>query len=458
MWLISEAEISEEKRKYATHFTVHYVFFENDHVDWYILVEDNKRISEKILSLAAQNPDISKTFLKGWETDEKRFFKKCKEIGKLNLPKLNDTELITLHDEFCKMYIRSKSSSSTIDGFALGTDEIIADKIKKLYDEKKPAIRYTELFSKLTAPVHLSFINEAELSFLRAAKSAQLLKKHQKDYFWIKNNYVNDEVLSVNYFKEQLNGFDGLDVKKEIEKIESTPLENEKMKKQLIKELSPDDELLSLIRISEDFTYWQDERKRSTLWATHYFSIVLGEIAKRVGVTLHEIKYMTPSEVNLIFTNKPDRKVLQERIKNSVYYMDKDGTEALFGKDADKVKKKLLTQKDALTIDDFRGLTACMGKVIGRVKIIKSAKEIGKVVKGDILVAVMTRPDYIPAMKVAAAIVTDEGGVTSHAAIVSRELGVPCIIGTKIATKVLRDGQLVEVNANHGWVRILERK
>jgi pyruvate, water dikinase len=61
-------------------------------------------------------------------------------------------------------------------------------------------------------------------------------------------------------------------------------------------------------------------------------------------------------------------------------------------------------------------------------------------------------------MKKACAIVTDEGGITSHAAIVSRELGIPCIIGTKIATKILKDGMFVEVNANHGLIKILGDK
>ena len=65
----------------------------------------------------------------------------------------------------------------------------------------------------------------------------------------------------------------------------------------------------------------------------------------------------------------------------------------------------------------------------------------------------MTRPDYIIGIKKAAAIVTNEGGITCHAAIVSRELGIPCIIGTKIATEVFKDGDLVEVNANHGVVK-----
>lgn len=65
----------------------------------------------------------------------------------------------------------------------------------------------------------------------------------------------------------------------------------------------------------------------------------------------------------------------------------------------------------------------------------------------------MTRPELMPAVKKAKAIITDEGGLTCHAAIVSRELGVPCIIGTKIATKILKDGNLVEVDANKGIIR-----
>ena len=75
----------------------------------------------------------------------------------------------------------------------------------------------------------------------------------------------------------------------------------------------------------------------------------------------------------------------------------------------------------------------------------------------DILVSPMTRPDFVPAMKIAGAVVTDEGGVICYAAIISRELGIPCIVGTKIATKVLHDGDLVEVDADNGVVRIMER-
>ncbi len=99
-----------------------------------------------------------------------------------------------------------------------------------------------------------------------------------------------------------------------------------------------------------------------------------------------------------------------------------------------------------------QGLGASPGVGVGAVKIIKSAKEIKRMEGGEVLVTEMTTPDFVPAMKKASAIVTDTGGMTSHAAIVSRELGVPCIVGTQEATKILKEGDTVSVDGTHGMV------
>lgn len=96
------------------------------------------------------------------------------------------------------------------------------------------------------------------------------------------------------------------------------------------------------------------------------------------------------------------------------------------------------------------GSPASPGIGIGPVKIIMSPKEIGKIKQGDILVAFQTNPDYVPAMKKAAAIVTEKGGRTSHAAIVSRELGIPAVVGAEGATKILKEGMVVTVNGLSG--------
>jgi len=98
-------------------------------------------------------------------------------------------------------------------------------------------------------------------------------------------------------------------------------------------------------------------------------------------------------------------------------------------------------------------MVASKGCIRGKVKVLSSYKDTDKVKKGEILVASMTTPDYILAMEKAAAFVTDEGGITCHAAIIAREFGVPCIVGTKIATKVLKDGDFVEVDGKSGIIK-----
>ena len=101
-------------------------------------------------------------------------------------------------------------------------------------------------------------------------------------------------------------------------------------------------------------------------------------------------------------------------------------------------------------------MVAQLGKVRGSVKVVNNISEAVKVKPGNILVTYMTSPDFLPAMKKAAAFVTDEGGLTCHAAIIAREMKKPCIIGTKIATRVLKDGDLVEVDADKGVVRLIK--
>lgn len=109
-------------------------------------------------------------------------------------------------------------------------------------------------------------------------------------------------------------------------------------------------------------------------------------------------------------------------------------------------------------VQKLKGQIACEGKVKGRVRVLYKKSQIEEFQKGEILVTIMTTPEFLPAMYKAVAFITDEGGITCHAAIVARELKKPCIIGTKIATQVLKDGDMVEVDANMGTVKILKRR
>lgn len=132
--------------------------------------------------------------------------------------------------------------------------------------------------------------------------------------------------------------------------------------------------------------------------------------------------------------------------KNKIYIVQTRSVTTT--KNAVKANDTILRETDLI----LKGDPASPGIASGVVKIILSAKEIGKIITGDILVAPQTNPDFVPAMKKAVAIVTDSGGRTSHAAIVSRELGIPAVVGTKVATQKLKTGNVITVNGTKGEI------
>jgi len=185
---------------------------------------------------------------------------------------------------------------------------------------------------------------------------------------------------------------------------------------------------------------------------------LLDEVSKRIGISVNDLGFMLKDEIISALKGepKPDRSKIEERRKGFVICMKGDRMVCASGKDIPAAIKYLGIEQEKEGISgEIKGITANSGKIQGIVKIVKGANDIKKVGEGEILVAATTHPDYIVAMERAAAFVTDEGGLTSHAAIVAREMDKPCIIGTKIGTKALKDGDRVEVDADKGTVRRL---
>src|SRR3989338_49767 len=127
MHFISEAEILyDEEKKRGGDFSVHYSFYDDGKADWYIAQEDIRHVAKSVIEAGKDDPDISKTLMKAWDGAETAFYNICKEVADTELRKLSNGELETLHDRFLDAVLRRNSSSSVIDGFALGTDELLA--------------------------------------------------------------------------------------------------------------------------------------------------------------------------------------------------------------------------------------------------------------------------------------------------------------------------------------------
>jgi len=185
---------------------------------------------------------------------------------------------------------------------------------------------------------------------------------------------------------------------------------------------------------------------------------LIEEIGRRNGYSYLETVYLSYPELISIFKKKISKKILKERIKEYAAFVQGNRQQNFSGLKLCAFKKTVIEARINLKENKLTGQIAYPGIGRGRVKIILERGQLNKVKNGDILVTSMTTPVFLPAMKRAAALVTDEGGILCHASIIARELKKPCLIGTKIATKVLRDGQLVEVDARAGVVRKLSKQ
>jgi len=231
-----------------------------------------------------------------------------------------------------------------------------------------------------------------------------------------------------------------------------------KQKQELTEKLELSPKLRRFFNAWGDFMVTKIYRRYAQLFALYKTTYFLEEIAKRIGVTIKEIRFMTSGEIKkALFNQEIDKEEIKARVKYSLYYTAKETEIYYSGARAQEIVLKYIQKEQQHDIVELKGQCGCRGQARGRVRIINVIKDMAKMETGDILVSISTQPDLLPAMKKAAAFITDQGGVTSHAAIVAREMHTPCVIATKIATQVLHDGDEVEVDADNGIVRILKK-
>jgi phosphoenolpyruvate synthase/pyruvate phosphate dikinase len=181
------------------------------------------------------------------------------------------------------------------------------------------------------------------------------------------------------------------------------------------------------------------------------------QLSERMRVNPKFILSCTPSEIKNYWLHQklPPTKILKARFVSSGIIFDRLENKVFVGRTVERIEKLLQGRPDK---KEIKGQTAYGGLVKGNARIIFNPTVHSARVfqKGDILITGMTRPEFLPLMRKAGAVVTDAGGILSHAAITAREMKIPTVIGTTVATKIFKDGDMVEVDATHGVVRILK--
>ena len=372
-----------------------------------------------------------------------------KKIRTVDAQKFTDQELLNHFIRAGHSLIDSIDLAHVIEIVSLGLELDLKRYLNKKYSPPEVNKRLREL----TNFYQPSFINqeESDLKKLKGFGGSKLklgLRRHASEYYWFRTNYTGSQAVDVKYLQYRL---------KQLSKQKRSVAG--RLASSVLSDKDP--QFKKYVGLIIQVADWQDERKANIFKAIYHTQKLVKEISRRLAISVADLHYLAAFELlNLknLGEIKKLKPILRARRQGCFDWISYQKEVLVSGAEFRQLEKYYHSFRSRvgtipLTIE---GTVANSGRVIGPVRLCKSLSDITKVKQGDIIVTSMTRPEFLVAIKKAAGIVTDEGGITCHAAIVSRELGIPCIIGTKIATKALKNGDWVEVNANHGVVMVIE--
>ena len=448
----------------------------------------NEADFEKIPSAGYKNfirPDFVKNDVKRTEALLEEEYQEIRQLQITHLERLNNCDLGKLVKNYYYKVIEVYGHFQTTAPWFFYK---IEEKIRRYF--KLKINDYTErenIIRLLSRPVERFKFEQEEIDLLKIAvqlkrqrqknifknynfkeftkklskKSYLLISAHQKKYEWLNadsnlTSYTIEECLK--RLQETLNIKES-EILAKIKELSNRQTLIIKENNQLIKKYRINKSYQELFAMLRTYAHLRFNIRFCWTQGMYYGQKLYWEIAKRARINFEEVRYCLVDEL-IDFLSKDitlDRMSLRARQKHYVIWMKNFKLKLYIGNQAKKLTQEVLKRAIIKKVHEVKGEIGSPGKITGRVKIITYDKplipQISSMKKGDILVAGQTRPEIIAACRKAGAIVTNEGGICSHAAVVSREFHLPCVIGTKIATDIFKDNDLVEVDANQGIVR-----
>jgi len=411
-------------------------------INTYIVANEFQPFAEECSNVLLRNSDLlvelkHQTFqvMSDIQNYAKELFPKIDKINKLS------------NKELIEIFKNSKSLQS--DGMYWGILVAFADVFGQITN------KLTEIVSEKTSlkyPLHTytSILGSPRTKSLTEQAYEDLNKRRNEDhdrllaeYFWLDQGYIG-RGLTKQELSKLIKQKEGLQDQPEFAELE--------------KELALSDEETYYFQLSRDIIKIKAMRADSRQFLHVITNRIIDYLAEQLELEPKYLETLSAEEIISVLENKNNLpKNLDKRWQHSLLIPNEvGGYKVILGQAVDEFLNNNLLKENLAKQKELKGQTAQPGKVKGVVKLVLGAQHIQKVKEGDILVSVATSPQLLPAMKKAAAFVTDVGGITSHAAIVSREMNKPCIVGTNNASQVLNDGDKVEVDADKGIVKILK--
>lgn len=416
----------------------------------YLREDEFEQFVKIMLQKIRKEKDYLTKYISKYREDNNNIITLAKKINKKQVTKLNNTQLAKLFTIFYE--------KSLILQHWLWSMEFLNQAVdihsRELITQWNPEWNQEQIQDFL---VDISYI-EKQLPFQKEMEILVHLNKEDlekqksklyKEYSWLNMNTWDGRPFTEKDYEKRIQ-----DIWKRKKKILKGIQKNKQKAasaKKIIQNISHT-ELKKFLKIVQELIYLKTERM--DIFTRSWFLIIplVDEIAKRIKCDYTEFLQYTFEEISTLLTKKS---FLPEKRKQCAMMILEDKIYSFSGNAYTQIEAALT--KDYSSISQVQGLAVNKGAIRGKAKILLTDRDLYKLEKGDILISNLTNPNYNPAFEKINAVVTDEGGILCHSAIMAREFHLPCVVGTKIATKVFKDGDLVEVDANKGVVKLLKR-
>ncbi len=439
----------------------------------YYKKNDLKLLADATEKKIRTNKDFVKENIKGCYELGKKLLKDSYFGGNKDLSKATNRDLLKFLSKFRTSYqtfMQYLMYPHLIERYFI---EVIKKELRIILKKQKEEEDFEDVLNKLTIPVYHEIEEQTEMlqvaieiqKYGLTTKTRELINNLYKKYLWQPFWTVNAKPLSFNYYKDSIEVLSKSknSLQEEIKRIKKEQNNRKEELEKILRRIKASVILRNFVEILQAYMFLRTYRKNIISKAHYQHLSLIKEVAKRMKIE-DSFSLVTYQEM-IDFLEKGKllaKHILTKRKEGWGIIAESGFIEVVSG------REEVLEMMERFQIGMLpiippvhtiiKGNPACQGNVIGSVKIVKNKKDFSKIKQGDILITHMTTPDFVPLLKKIIGIITDEGGVTCHAAIISREYGIPCIVGTENATQVIQDGDQVELNAYTGIVKIYEHK
>lgn len=438
------------------HHSIVIEVFNDQQASWYFSASEWREMAESILQKLLSGEFKPKTF----RDNVIKYATQALALLDESLPKLKKLDRHQLHDLVDRFIKLQRMLVAWGDPISFTAEQATIKRLNELLAPSiEDPIKRQEILAQLIGLEKPSFSmqEECELVTIAAKNDLLALKQHATNWAHLAFDYTGP-VTTYPEFKHRFDELKKENLTKKRKLCKNYGVIARQQKQQIIDEYKISEEAQKLAAIIMQTNSIYDLRKSYMTKITYLFSNVLDRVAAVANTPRTWINWLFEQEVlDLIDSKfKPTATTINARQKNGVVVYENG--KARFVPDKEKLKYLTLIEGQ-INIDNAKELTGQAGSpgiIKAKVNRIMSATHNNKMRRGDVLVSPMTTVDFLPAMRLASAIVTDIGGITSHAAIVARELKIPAVVGTKIATKSLKDGETIEVDGTSGKIKRIE--